>query len=58
MEPYSFALVKLRGGEKLELMGVGHEKLKPGDKIRCVLRKNRPNHQEGIIEYVIKAQKV
>ncbi len=56
--PYSFAVVKLDDGEKVELMGVGHEKLEVGDKIECVLRKVPTNDSSGLIEYIIKAKKI
>ena len=56
--PYSFAVVELADGEKVELTGVGHEKLEVGDKIECVLRKIPPNDGAGLIEYIIKAKKI
>ncbi|KUK79638.1 MAG: hypothetical protein XD95_0241 [Microgenomates bacterium 39_7] len=56
--PYSFVLVKLAGGKKVEMVGVGHDKLQPGDKIECVLRKTPSDDSVGLIEYVIKAKKV
>ncbi|MEN8253663.1 MAG: hypothetical protein ABFQ62_04800 [Patescibacteria group bacterium] len=55
--PYSYAVVKV-GKEKKEYMGVGHEKLKPGDKVKCVLRKVGISNKAGIIEYGIKVTKI
>ncbi len=58
LTPYSFAVVELDDGERVELMGVGHEKLEADDKIECVLRKIPTNDGAGLIEYVIKAKKI
>ncbi len=57
--PYAYVVVKLNGvKEKKELMGVGHERLQTGDRVRCVLRKNPSLDQIGLIEYVLKAAKI
>lgn len=58
--PHSFALIELDGSkpERLELMGVGNQKLETNDKIECCLRKIPTPDQGGVIEYVIKAKKI
>ena len=61
LEPYSFAVIKLeddRKGEKIELMGVGNEELKTGDRIECVLRRSSTPDKTSIIGYGIKAKKI
>ncbi len=55
--PYSFAVIEF-GDQRLELMGVGHERLKPGDRVECVLRKNPSTDKTGLIEYQLKAKKI
>ncbi len=54
--PYSFVLADFEG-ESCELMGVGHEKIKTGDKVQCVLRKNLTTDRVGLIEHQLKVKK-
>lgn len=55
--PYCFVLVDL-GDEKKELMGVPGEKLNPGDKVKCVLRKSELPDDKEVIGYAIKVKRI
>lgn len=57
MTPYSYSLINF-GEIKKELMATGHDKLKIGDKVECVLRKINLTDKEGIIEYGLKVKKL
>ncbi len=57
MTPYSYAVVDF-DGERLELMGAGHEKLEAGQEVECVLRKNPEADRQGLINYVLKIKKI
>lgn len=57
MTPYAYAVVDF-DGERLEFMGVGHERLAAGQTVECVLRKNPEKNRQGIINYVLKVKKV
>jgi uncharacterized OB-fold protein len=57
MTPYSYTLVNF-GETKKELMATGHDKLKIGDKVECVLRKINLTDTQGIIEYGLKVKKL
>jgi len=57
MTPYSYALIDF-GNTKKELMATGHDKLKIGDIVECVLRKINLTDKQGIIEYGLKVKKL
>jgi uncharacterized OB-fold protein len=57
--PYAYVIVKFDGvKERKELMGAGHEQLRAGDRVRCVLRRNPSLDKAGLVEYLLKAVKV
>jgi uncharacterized OB-fold protein len=55
--PYSLAIVAF-GKNRKELMGVGHQRLEIGDKVRCVLRKGSKKNDSDPLEYQLKVKKV
>ncbi len=60
MVPYSHAVVDFKD-QRLELMGASHEKLKAGDEVECVLRKNPTLahvDKAGLIDYQLKVKKI
>ncbi len=57
MTPYSYVVVDF-GDEKRELMGVGHERLEVGDRVKCVLRKLSVSDDSGVIEYGVKVKRI
>jgi len=54
--PYTAALIQLESGEKIAGQIVDHDlsMLKPGMKVKAVLRKVRASDKEGVIPYGIK----
>lgn len=55
--PYSLAIIEF-GKKKKELMGVGHQKLKAGDRVECVLRKGSKKSSSDPLEYQLKVKKI
>ncbi len=55
--PYSFVIVELDGGERIELMGTPGEELQIGDQVELVLRRVEEPDQSGVIAYGLKAAK-
>ena len=57
--PYAYVVVEFDEiKERKELMGVGHEQLQTGDRVKCVLRKNPSLDRAGLVEYVLKVAKI
>jgi uncharacterized OB-fold protein len=56
--PYSFLIVNLDNGEKIEIMGEARSLLSQGDKIRLELRKIAQPDLVSIIPYGLKAVKI
>lgn len=52
--PYMYAIVQLDSGEKKAFMVAAQERVKPGDRVRCVLRKLANPSKTGIIRYGVK----
>lgn len=56
--PYSYVVVELKKGDRIEAQGAGREVLQVGDSVRCVVRAMRLSDPTGVIEYGIKVEKV
>ena len=54
--PYSYLLVDF-GTEKMEMMGVAHQKFEIGDTVMAVLKKIKKEASSDIVVYGLKAQK-
>ncbi len=56
MAPYAVGIIKLDNGEKMigQIVDTTYEALKPGQKVRAVLRRLPTEDPEGIIHYAIK----
>jgi len=55
--PYSYLLVDF-AGQKLEMMGVAHQKFEIGDQVKAVLRKIKKEESADILIYGLKAEKI
>ncbi len=57
LTPYAYVLIDF-GSERRSFMGVGHQPLQVGDRVRCVLRKTAVTDKNDLIAYGIRVEKM